>query len=384
MEKLVESNLKLGIIAGGQLAKMLIQEASKLNITTYILDSDENCPAVGIASEFVKGNLYDFDSVYEFGKRVDVLTYEIEDINIEALKRLKSEGIKVIPDPDILEIFQDKGLQKKYYLDNDIPTSCYTQYSNKKSLLEAILNKTISFPCVQKLCRGGYDGQGVAILQSGKELDKLLDGPCIIEKKVDIQKEISVIVARNRWGDTKCFPAVEMVFNDSANLVERLISPANIKTKHALKAEAIAVKLIKSLEISGLLAVEFFIDKKGDLIVNESALRPHNSGHHTIESVLTSQFEQHIRAILELPLGSTQIKMPAVMVNLLGDPKHEGRARYEGLAESMAIEGVKIHLYGKKITRPFRKMGHITIVSNKIEEAIEKSEKVQKLIKVIT
>ncbi len=382
MEKLVISNLKLGIIAGGQLAKMLIQEASKWDLTTFVLDEEENCPAGGIASFFVKGNPSDYHSVYRFGKMVDVLTFEIENINIDALKQLKSEGLRISPDPEILELIQDKGLQKEFYLKNNIPTSPFKLFTNSSEINISIDNHETSFPFVQKLKKGGYDGKGVAVINNKSELHKLLQGESIVEDKIEITKEISVIAARNLKGEIKCYPVVEMIFVPNANLLDKLICPATITHEQNGKAIQIATSIIEELNMTGLLAVEFFIDRNGDVIVNESAPRPHNSGHHTIESVITSQFEQHLRAILNLPLGSTRLKMPAVMVNILGSESFEGAVRYEGLTESMAIEGVKIHLYGKKITRPLRKMGHVTILSSDLESALIKADKVKQLIKV--
>lgn len=382
MERLVTSNLKLGIIAGGQLGKMLIQEASKWDIISYILDNDENCPAGKIASHFVKGSNLDFDSVYQFGKMVDVLTFEIENVNIEALKKLKSEGYKIIPDPEILELIQDKGLQKEFYKKNGIQTSPYKIFESEAAILTSIEKGDVQFPFVQKLRKGGYDGRGVAVIHYPGDLNKLLGGASVVEEKVEIVKEISVIVARNRRGEIKCYPVVEMLFDPNANLVDKLICPSSITVEQSEKALTIAGEIIELLNMEGLLAVEFFIGSKGEVIVNEIAPRPHNSGHHTIESIITSQFEQHLRAILNLPLGSTKLKLPSVMINILGAEGNEGPVIYEGLTESMAIEGVKIHLYGKKITKPYRKMGHVTVLSSSLECALKKAEKVKQLIRV--
>jgi 5-(carboxyamino)imidazole ribonucleotide synthase len=382
MEKLVTSDLKLGIIAGGQLGKMLIQEASKWDIITYVLDNDEDCPAGKIASHFIKGSLLDFDAVYQFGKLVDILTYEIENINIEALKKLKSEGHRILPDPEILELIQDKGLQKEFYKKNGIPTSPFKMYDSEAAILQDIETGKIHFPFVQKLRKGGYDGRGVAIINDESEVAKLLPGASIIEEKVDIVKEVSAIAARNKRGEIKCFPIVEMLFDPEANLVDKLICPSSITVEQSEIAIGLACEMIELLNLEGLLAVEFFVDSQGVIVVNEVAPRPHNSGHHTIESIITSQFEQHLRAILNLPLGSTRLKLPSVMINILGEKGHEGAVMYEGLTESMAIEGVKIHLYGKKITRPYRKMGHVTVLSSSLEGALKKAEKVKQLIKV--
>ncbi|WP_430815125.1 5-(carboxyamino)imidazole ribonucleotide synthase [Carboxylicivirga sp. RSCT41] len=382
MEKLVTSNLKLGIIAGGQLGKMLIQEAGKWNIITYVLDNDENCPARSIASHYIKGDNLSFESVYEFGKMVDVLTFEIENVNIEALKRLKAEGVRILPDPDILELIQDKGLQKQFYESHGIPTSPFKLYDSESSIKEDIEKGQLNYPLVQKLRKGGYDGRGVAVLNNSDDFPKLLPGASLIEEKVEIAKEISVIVARNKSGEVKCYPVVEMLFDPAANLVDKLICPSSISVEQSEKAITFAGRIIELLDMEGLLAVEFFIDTKGEVIVNEMAPRTHNSGHHTIESIITSQFEQHLRSILNLPLGSTNPKLPSVMINILGAEGFEGPVIYEGLTESMAIEGVKIHLYGKKITKPYRKMGHVTVLSSTLESALNKAEKVKQLIKV--
>jgi len=382
MERLGTSNLKLGIIAGGQLGKMLIQEASKWDIITYVLDNDENCPARSIVSHYIKGSYLDFDSVYEFGKLVDVLTFEIENVNIEALKKLKSEGKKIVPDPDILELIQDKGLQKEFFAKNKIPTSPFIIYDSNNEIIKAIEYGKIKYPFVQKLRKGGYDGRGVSVINEPRDLNNILTGASVIEEKVEIKKEISVIVARNKKGEIKCYPVVEMLFDPTANLVDKLICPSSISVEQSEKAVNFASKIIELLDMEGLLAVEFFIDSKGEVIVNEMAPRPHNSGHHTIESIITSQYEQHLRAILNLPLGSTKIKLPSVMINILGDKNYEGPVFYEGLTESMAIEGVKIHLYGKKTTKPYRNMGHVTILASSLESALEKAEQVKKIIKV--
>lgn len=382
MERLVTSNLKLGIIAGGQLGKMLIQEASKWDIESYVMDNDENCPARSIASTFVKGSNLDFEAVYQFGKLVDVLTFELENVNIQALKKLKSEGHRVVPDPEILELIQDKGLQKEFYRRNGIPTSKFSLYDSAESIVKAIENGAIQFPFVQKLRKGGYDGRGVAVISSATDLPKLLPGASVVEDKVEISKEISVIAARNGKGEVKCYPVVEMVFDNTANLVDKLLCPSSITVEQSEKAISFASEIVELLNMEGLLAVEFFINAQGNVVVNEMAPRPHNSGHHTIESIITSQFEQHLRAILNLPLGSTKLKLPSVMLNILGEDNHEGPVVYEGLTESMAIDGVKIHLYGKKITKPFRKMGHVTIMSSTLEYALKKAEKVKQLIKV--
>ncbi|MCL2688174.1 MAG: 5-(carboxyamino)imidazole ribonucleotide synthase [Methanobrevibacter sp.] len=377
------NDLKLGIIAGGQLGKMLIQEASKWNIKTYILEEDINSPASSIATHHVQGSRFDFEAVYNFGKEVDLLTFEIESINIDALFKLKEEGLKISPDPSILKLFQDKEKQKEFYVASELPTSPFKSYDNKEDIIDALGDESLKYPFVQKLKTGGYDGRGVSVINSESDLKDLLNGESIVEQKIDIHKEIGVIVARNEKGEIKSFPAAEMVFDPKANLVEQLICPADISEAQHIQSQEIAHKLIERLDMCGLLAIEFFIDANGDLLINESAPRTHNSGHHTIESIVTSQFEQHLRAILNLPLGSTDIKLPAVMINLLGEAEYHGKAVYEGFDECLAIDGVKIHLYGKTITKPYRKMGHITVIDKDLNKALEKTVIVKNTIKVI-
>lgn len=380
IEKLVTSSLKLGVIAGGQLGKMLIQEASRWDISSYVLDPDEGCSARNVANVYVKGDFRDFDDVYAFGKQVDILTYELEDINIEALQKLKSEGLKVLPDPDTLALIQDKGLQKEFYAKHQMPTSPFKCYENIEEIKIAIASGVLTYPFVQKLRKGGYDGHGVSLIKDAN--DTLLDGASMIEDKVEIDKEIAVIAARNAKGEVRCFPAVEMRFNEETNLVEEIFCPANITLKQAEVAEILAQEIIENLDMVGLLAVEFFIDNNGQILINEVAPRPHNSGHHTIDAAVTSQLKQLLRAILDLPLGSTALTTASVMLNLLGEVGHTGPVHYEGFAECMAIDGVKIHLYGKKMTRPSRKMGHVTILGNTVAEAQIKAEQVKKLLKV--
>jgi len=380
IEKLVTSNLKLGVIAGGQLGKMLVQEASRWDIISYVLDPDEGCSARNVANVYVKGDFRDFDDVYAFGKKVDILTYELEDINIDALQKLKAEGIQVLPDPDTLALIQDKGLQKEFYTKHEMPTSPFLCYENKEEIEAAIASGTLTYPFVQKLRKGGYDGHGVALIKDANST--LLDGASMVEDKVEIDKEIAVIAARNAKGEVRCFPAVEMRFGEETNLVEEIFCPSNITLKQAEVAELLAKEIIENLDMVGLLAVEFFIDTRGQILINEVAPRPHNSGHHTIDAAVTSQLKQLLRAILDLPLGSTALTTASVMLNMLGEEGHIGPVHYVGFAECMAIDGVKIHLYGKKMTRPSRKMGHVTILGNSVEEARIKAEKVKKLLKV--
>ena len=382
MEQLVTSEFKLGIIAGGQLAKMLVLAASNWDVKTYVMDKDPHCPASTSCTHFIQGDHTNYDDVMRFGLQVDMITYEIESINIDALKDLKSIGKKINPDPAVLEIIQDKGHQKQFFHENDIPTSSFKLYDDSTHIKQALDTGELNYPFVQKLRKGGYDGRGVAIIKSADDLGLLLEGPSVVEDMVPVEKEISVIAARNARGEIKCHPVVEMEFNEEANLVERLVCPASINEKVEEKARDLSSRLADAFELSGIIAVEMFIDKSGNLLVNEIAPRPHNSGHHTIESNITSQFEQLLRAIFNFPLGSTQLKLPSVMINLLGEPGHEGTVKYEGLTSSMRIEGVKVHLYGKKETKPFRKMGHVTVMDSSIDEAKRKSDIVKEKLKI--
>jgi 5-(carboxyamino)imidazole ribonucleotide synthase len=384
MEKLVTSEVKLGIIAGGQLGKMLVLAASNWNVKTYILDKDEHCPASPSCSFFFKGDPLNFDDVYKFGQLVDILTLELENVNVEALKILTREGKKVYPDPEKLEIIQDKGLQKQFFEKISVPSSSFRLFRDKQEIINSINSGKLNYPFVQKLRKGGYDGRGVSIIHSKDDLEILLDGASEVEGFIDIDKEISAIVARNERGEVKCHPTVEMEFNPKANLVEKLICPATLPAEIEKEAEDIAKKIITELNLYGILAVEIFVNKNNKIWVNEIAPRTHNSGHHTIESAITSQFEQQLRAIFNLPLGSTKLKLPAVVINLLGEPGYEGKVRYEGLTECMAVEGVKIHLYGKKITKPFRKMGHVTVLAPTIDEAKSKADFVKQKMKVVS
>ncbi|MCG3166197.1 MAG: N5-carboxyaminoimidazole ribonucleotide synthase [Bacteroidia bacterium] len=378
MSKPFYNNFKLGVLGGGQLGKMLIQEAVNLNISTYILDPDANAPCKDLCTEFFHGSLKDFDTVYNFGKQVDLLTIEVEHVNVEAMEKLQAEGISVFPQPEILRMVQDKGLQKQFYRVNKIPTAPFHLVNNK----EEIKQFAAEFPFFQKLRKEGYDGRGVVRLTDATNIEKAFDAPSVLEKLVDFEKEISVIVSRNAKGEIAAFPTVELVFNPEANLVEHLFSPANISTETEKQAKEIAVHVIESLKMVGLLAVEMFLTKTGEILVNEIAPRPHNSGHQTIEGNFTSQYMQHLRAILNLPRGNTDIKTPAVMVNLLGEPGFTGDAVYEGIEEVMKIDGVNIHLYGKTTTKPFRKMGHVTIIDNDLRNAMKKAERVKKILKV--
>jgi 5-(carboxyamino)imidazole ribonucleotide synthase len=378
------TNKKIGIIGGGQLGKMLALEAGPMHFPIFALDKSVDFPAGPYVHEFTEGDFNNYDDVYQFGKDKDVVTIEIEHVNTEALLQLKKEGIKVHPNPESLNIIKDKGKQKQFYLSKGFPSSAFRLFSSSDSIKKAIEDKEISLPFVQKLCTEGYDGKGVKVVKSEDDLSDLLEGESLVEDLVDIDKELAVIVARNEAGETKSFTAVEMTFNPQANLVEYLLCPARVSEAIEEEAEKMAVDLINAFDICGLLAIEFFLTNDQKLLINEVAPRPHNSGHHTIDSCYTSQFEQHIRGILGLPLGSTKIKTPAVMLNLLGEANYTGPAFYEGLDKCLSMEGVKLHLYGKKITKPFRKMGHATVLADDLEKALEKANEVKNTLKIIT
>ncbi len=372
-------DMRIGLLGGGQLGRMLLQEAIDLNIHLHCLDPDKNVPCAKIAHSFTVGSLTDYETVINFGNDKHLISVEIENVNVEALKELEKSGVKVFPQPHILELIQDKGLQKQFYQEHQIPTASFVLIENKVELLEKA-----TYPIVHKLRKGGYDGRGVNVLKNQEDAENSFDSPSILEEKIPFVKELSVIVARNEKGQTKTFPAVECEFNPEANLVEFLFAPAEISSEIEKQAADLAIDVIEKLGMVGLLAVEFFLDENGNLLVNEIAPRPHNSGHHTIECNVTSQFAQHLRAILNLPLGSTEILQAGAMINLLGEKGFEGKAVYDGLDQVLEIEGVYPHIYGKETTKPFRKMGHVTITDLTIEKVKTKAKKVQGLIKVIS
>jgi 5-(carboxyamino)imidazole ribonucleotide synthase len=378
------SNFKLGIIGGGQLGKMLLSETRKFDVYTIVLDPSENAPCKIACDEFFTGDLMDYDTVYTFGKRADIVTIEIENVNVEALEALEKEGIKVYPSSKTLRTIQDKSQQKLFYIDHNIPTAPFTRFAYKDQILTAINNESLSFPFVWKSTRFGYDGYGVKIVRTYSDLDNLTPGECITEHLIPFEMELAVIVARSVSGNVVTYPAVEMEFHPEANQVEYVICPARISDDIAKKAELVALKTSAAFKHVGLLAVEMFLTKNGDILVNEVAPRPHNSGHFSIEASITSQYEQHLRAILNLPLGSTKSKAAAVMVNLVGDENYSGLVVYEHIEKIMSLEGVTPHIYGKKETRPFRKMGHVTIVNKDLTEARKIAEQVKKTIKVIS
>lgn len=381
MEKIwYGKHFQLGVLGGGQLGRMLIQETINYDVQIHCLDPDPDAPCKDVAHSFTVGSLNDFDAIYQFGQNKDVITVEIENVSIEALEKLEAEGKKVFPQPAILKIIRDKGLQKQFYADNNIPTPAFYLVNNK----EEIKNYISEFPFMQKMRTGGYDGKGVAPLRNEKDLETAFEVPSVLEKFVDFEKELSVIVARNENGETKVYPTVECEFSPEANLVEFLFSPADVTPAIEKAAEELAINVIDKLGMVGILAVELFLTKDGQLLVNEIAPRPHNSGHHTIECNVTSQFEQHMRSVLNLPLGDTRIIQPGVMINLLGEKGYQGSVIYQGLENAIAIPGVKPHIYGKAETKSFRKMGHITIVAPTLKEAKTNGRKVKELVKVIS
>lgn len=373
-------DLKLGILGGGQLGRMLIQQAINYNVTIKVLDPDRNAPCKKLCDEFIVGALSDYDTVYNFGKQVDLLTIEIEKVNVDALAQLETEGVLVYPQSRIIRLIQDKGLQKQFFKENDIPTAHFKIISAAEELKESHFH----FPYIQKLRKDGYDGRGVYKVLDESYLAGAFTEPSLIEEWIDFEKEIAVIVASNGLGETKAFPMVEMEFNPEANLIEFLISPSLLSFEIQQKAQQIAVDIAEKLNIVGLLAVEMFLDKHGNILVNELAPRPHNSGHQTIEGNVVSQFEQHLRAIFGLPLGDTSSLHHAVMINILGEEGHEGPAVYKSLEDMVKLHGVYVHLYGKALTKPMRKMGHVTIVDADREKAIEKARFVQKTLKVVS
>jgi 5-(carboxyamino)imidazole ribonucleotide synthase len=371
------SHKKLGVLGGGQLGRMLIQSAIDFNIHVSILDSDKDAPCSFIKN-FQQGKLTDYDTVLKFGESCDVITIEIENVNTEALKTLVKQGKKVFPQPEVIELIQDKRTQKKFYEEFHIPTADFVLVENKADVLK---HKDF-LPAVNKLGREGYDGRGVQILRNENDLNKAFDVPGLLEKFIAFDKEIAVIVARNELGDIVSYPAVEMVFHPEKNLVEYLFAPASLPENILQEADHIAKKIIKSLNMVGILAVEMFVTTDGKVLVNEVAPRPHNSGHQTIEANVTSQYEQHLRAIFNLPLGACNTNVPSAMINILGEEGYTGTAVYQGFEQIAELPGVHVHLYGKTITKPFRKMGHVTIVDPNIESLKQKTHFVKKTLKV--
>lgn len=380
MKNYFSSNFKLGILGGGQLGKMLLSETQKFDIYTCVLDGSSEAPCAAICNEFYQGSLMDYNTVYNFGKRVDLLTIEIEHVNIDALIKLEEEGLKVFPQPHILKTIQHKGEQKDFFTKNDIPTAPYHRFNN----LEALLKADLKLPFVWKSAQFGYDGMGVKIIKSVSQLQELPNEACLAESLIPFKNELAVIVARNSDGETRTYPVVEMEFHPEANQVEYVICPARISVEVSDKARNIALTVAEAFGHIGLLAIEMFQTKDDEILVNEVAPRTHNSGHYSIEASYTSQFEQHLRSILNLPLGNTDSKVAGIMVNLVGAEGYTGDVIYQNMETILKMEGVTPHIYGKKETRPFRKMGHVTIVDDNLAKARKIAAKVKNTIKVIS
>lgn len=375
---------KIGVLGGGQLGKMLCQAGSLMSFNMCFLEKDKNCPTGLVSSSVIQGDITKYEDVISFGNRVDILTIEIENVNIEALKFLESIGKKVFPSSLALEVIKDKGNQKQFYLDQNLPTSKFQIFGGKNDIITKVNLEELSLPFVQKSRTEGYDGKGVHIVRNIEDLANLIDAPCIVEELVDVDKEIAIIVARRPSGEIVTFPAVEMHFHPTANLVDYLFSPSSIDRQKELEIAAYAKSIAAKLNMVGLLAVEFFLTKTGDILINEVAPRPHNSGHHTIEACNVSQYDLHLRAICDLPLIEPYLEKAAVMVNVLGEVGYDGPVSYSGISNCLEIDGVHPHFYGKTITKPFRKMGHVTIIDNTLDNAIIKSEIVRSSLKAIS
>lgn len=381
--KISPSAIKIGVLGGGQLGKMMAQEAARLDLNLHFLDQSSDFPAGKVSPWFKEGDFNSYSDVMEFGSDLDYITIEIEHVNCEALKELEQKGIKVYPQARIIELINDKASQKAFYIEHGFPTAPFFLFERQGDIRISLSNGNLQFPFVQKLRRGGYDGRGVQIAKHQSDLDLLLDGPCIVEQLADIDKELSVIAVRSATGECKVYPAVSMVFHPTANLVETLCCPAEIPEAIEDKARQLAFEIANKLGIVGLLAVEFFYNKNGELWVNEMAPRPHNSGHHTLNNGAVSQFENHLRAILGWPLGDTQNQLASVMLNLLGADTYSGKAVYDGLDKALSAPGVFLHLYGKEITKPLRKMGHINIVGSNQENCKSIAKQLSNQIQII-
>ncbi|MFT3908449.1 MAG: 5-(carboxyamino)imidazole ribonucleotide synthase [Ferruginibacter sp.] len=371
---------KIGILGGGQLGRMLLQAAANYPVETYVLENDARCPAAHLCHHFIKGNITSFDDVYNFGKGLDALTIEIESVNLEALEKLEAEGIAVYPKPSALKIIKDKISQKEFYKKHQIPTSEFVITQNLAELAE----HTNFLPAVHKLAQGGYDGKGVQVIKNKEELNKGFDAPAVLEKKVHIKKEIALIVAVSVSGEIRLYSPVDMVFNQRLNLLSHQLSPAELPEKVFWKVEAIAMKLVKELKSPGIFAVEFFVDIDDNVLVNETAPRVHNSGHHSIEACYSSQFDMLWRIMLQYPLGNTDNILPAAIVNLVGENDFTGPAYYKGLEEILKMDNVFVHIYGKAETKPGRKMGHVTILSNEKQELLHKANQIKHMLKVVS
>lgn len=372
--------MKLGILGGGQLGRMLLQAAANYDVTTYVLENDAHCPAAHLCHHFTLGNINDFDTVYEFGKDLDALTIEIESVNIEALEKLEAKGVKVIPKPSAIRTIKNKILQKQFYKDNEIPTAPFVITQNTSELYQHLS----LLPAVHKIAEGGYDGKGVQIILNEKDIELGFKAPSVLEQKINIVKEIALIVGRNTQGETIIYPPSEMIFDSVYNLLDYQLSPALIEEKILWKAEAIARKVVQALASPGLFAIELFIDQNDEVWVNETAPRVHNSGHHTIEANYSSQYDMLLRILLDYPFGNTDAILPSAIVNIIGSKGHSGEVFYEGLEEVLKMDNVFVHLYGKKQTQPGRKMGHVTIMSKEYQDLTHKANKIKHTLKAIT
>lgn len=375
----MQKQLKVGILGGGQLGRMLLQAAANYPVETHVLENDDNCPAAHLCHFFSKGNIRDFEAVYHFGKPLDVITIEIENVNIDALERLEAEGVTVIPKPSVLRIIKNKVRQKEYYVHHQIPTAAFAVMQSRHDIDQW----PHLLPAVQKLAEGGYDGRGVQIIEGLSAKEDAFDEHSVLEKKIAIDKEIALMVAVMQDGKTALYPPVEMVFNKDLNLLDYQLCPAGLTRDQLWKVEAISLAVVKNLKSPGLFAVELFLDRSGDVFVNETAPRVHNSGHHTIEAHYSSQFDMLWRILLNYPAGNTQAILPSALVNLIGSEGHSGPALYEGLDEVLKIENAFVHIYGKTQTKPGRKMGHITILSREIQDLIHNANKIKQLMKVV-
>lgn len=367
---------KVGILGGGQLGRMLLQAAANYPVETFVLENDAECPAAHLCHHFTRGDIRNFDDVYAFGKNLDALTIEIENVNTEALEKLEAEGVKVYPKPSVLKTIKNKILQKEYYRQHEIPTA---DFRITKDFAE--LKQTADFlPAVHKLGEGGYDGRGVQVIKTNDDISKGFDTPSVLEKMVAIKKEVAMMVAINDKGETALYPPVEMLFDKDLNLLDYQLCPAEIDEKTLWTIEAVALSVVRNFKSPGLFAIELFIDKNGDVLVNETAPRVHNSGHHTIEAHYSSQFDMLWRIILGYPLGNTDAILPSIMVNIIGAEGFSGDVKYEGLDEVLKIENLFVHLYGKKQTKPGRKMGHVTILSKEKQDLLYQSNKVKRTL----
>jgi 5-(carboxyamino)imidazole ribonucleotide synthase len=372
--------LKIGILGGGQLGRMLLQAAANYPVETFVMENDPQCPSAHLCHHFIQGDITNYDDVIRFGNGLDAITIEIESVNGDALEFLEKQGVRVYPKPSALRIIKNKILQKQFYKEIGVPTAAFVVTRDRSDL-----NNHLAFlPAVHKVGMGGYDGRGVQVLRNASDMEKGFDAPGVLEKMVDIDKEISLIVAVDDSGNLAVYPPVDMVFDQDLNLLDYQLSPASIQEKILWKLEAIALAVVKGLESPGIFAVETFVDKRGEVYVNETAPRVHNSGHHSIEANYSSQFDMLWRIMMNYPLGNTDHILPAAIVNLLGAEGFSGPAKYEGLDEVLQMDNVFVHLYGKKETRPGRKMGHITIISSDSQDLTHKAHKIKQLLKVIS